>query len=91
MTDGAAPTLAALALLTSDQLRRIAEREPAAESVLLLRALREKRQASGLSEAEEALVHELVQSYDRAVLIRSRALLVLHQRGEDIAALLGQA
>jgi hypothetical protein len=91
MTDGATPTLAALALLSSDHLRRIAEREPAAESVLLLRGLREKREASGLSEAEEMLVRELVQSYDRAVLIRSRALLVLHQRGEDIADLLGQA
>ncbi len=88
VTEEAVPTLAALALLSSDELRRIAEREPAAESILLLRALRDKRQATGLTDAEEALARDLVHSYDRAVLIRSRALLLLHQRGEDIGALL---
>lgn len=90
-TEETVPTLAALALLPSDQLRRIAEREPAAESILLLRALREKRQTAGLTEAEEELARDLVHSYDRAVLIRSRALLLLHQRGEDIKALVDGA
>ena len=87
MTEEGVSTLTALALLSSDQLRRIAEREPAAESILLLRALRDKRQATGLTDDEEALARDLVHSYDRPVLIRSWALLLLHQRGEDIGAL----
>lgn len=89
--DEAVPTLAALALLGTEDLRQIAAREPAAESILLLRALREKRQTIGLSDAEEALVRDLLHSYDRAVLIRSRALLLLHQRGEDLSALVDGA
>ena len=87
MTEEAVPTLAALALLSSDELRRIAEREPAAESILLLRALRDKRQATGLTDDQDGLARDLVHSHDRAVLIHSRALLLLHQRGEDISAL----
>lgn len=89
--DDGVPTLDVLGLLQNEQLRQIAEREPAAESVLLLRALHQKRDTAGLTDDEEALARDLVQSYDRAVLVRSRALLLLHQRGEDISALVGGA
>jgi predicted solute-binding protein len=89
--DDGVPTLDVLGLLQNEQLRQIAEREPAAESVLLLRVLHQKRDTAGLTDDEEVLARDLVQSYDRAVLIRSRALLLLHQRGEDISALVGGA
>jgi hypothetical protein len=66
-------------------------RAPATESALLLEALSAKREERGLSGAEEELVADLIRRYDQAVLLRSRALLLLHQRGVDVRVLVGDA
>ena len=54
--------------------------------MLLLIALNEKRQRDGLTVAEESTVRQLIPHHDRAMLIRAKALALLHQRGEDVRA-----
>jgi plasmid stability protein len=81
--------LAALDSLDTDTLRQIVTRGAETEDVLLLVALNEKRQREGLKAAEQDVVRQLIRQHDRAVLIRAKALAVLHQRGEDISALTG--
>jgi hypothetical protein len=81
--------LAALDSLDTDTLRQIVMRGSETEDVLLLAALNEKRQREGLTAAEESVVRQLIRQYDRAVLIRAKALAVLHQRSEDVSGLVG--
>jgi hypothetical protein len=83
--------LASLELLDTDQLLAIVRRAPVVEDAAVLAALNEKRQTTRLTEAEEALVRDLVGRYDRAVLIRAKALALLHERGEDVHALIAGA
>jgi hypothetical protein len=81
--------LTALDSLDTGGLRQIVTRGAETEDVLLLAALNEKRQREGLTAAEESLVRQLIRQHDRAVLIRAKALAVLHQRGEDVSDLVG--
>ena len=46
-----------------------------------------KRQSEGLSEAEARTLAELVEHYERSMLIRARAAALLKQRGHDISGL----
>jgi plasmid stability protein len=85
------PSLEALNLLDSEALREVVAGAAAPESALLLGALSAKREQSGLTVEEEELVSDLIRRYDRAVLLRSRALLLLHQRGVDVSAIIGEA
>jgi hypothetical protein len=57
--------------------------------VRLLTTLNEQRERDGLTEGEEVVVRESIRQCDRAVLIRSKALALLQQRGEDISTLVG--
>ncbi|MCC6629965.1 MAG: hypothetical protein IT340_21520 [Chloroflexi bacterium] len=91
LPDDLAVLLDAFALLDSSRLREIAARSPATEDAAVLAALTEKRAASGLTPAEEQLVQDLIERADRAVLVRAKALALLHARGEDIRALTGAA
>lgn len=91
LPDDLAALLAALTLLDSAHLHQLAQRAPAAEDATILAALRDKRQMSGLTPDEERLILDLIQRYDRAVLVRAKALAVLHERGEDIRTLVGAA
>jgi hypothetical protein len=52
--------------------------------------LRAKRRRSGLTLAEWQRRDELMRQYDRGILIRSRAMLLLKERGHDISVLLEQ-
>jgi hypothetical protein len=81
--------LTALDSLDTGGLRQIVTRGAETEDVLLLAALNEKRQREGLTAAEESVVRQLIRQHDRAVLIRAKALAVLHQRGEDVSDLVG--
>lgn len=47
-----------------------------------------KRQRTGLSDVEKQRLASLMHLYEKALLIRSHALLLLKQRGHDIAPLL---
>ena len=51
-------------------------------------ALHFKQQREGLTAAEKHRLAALMHQYEKALLIRSHALLLLKERGEDIASLL---
>ena len=51
-------------------------------------ALHFKRQREGLTDAEKQRLAGLMHRYEKALLIRSHALLLLKQRGQDITPLL---
>jgi hypothetical protein len=51
-------------------------------------ALHFKQQRGGLTEAEKHRLAGLMHRYEKALLIRSHALLILKERGKDIAPLL---
>jgi plasmid stability protein/uncharacterized protein YnzC (UPF0291/DUF896 family) len=50
-----------------------------------LQSLNNKRQREGLTEAEARKVNELAHEYERVVLLRSQAIGLLKERGEDIS------
>ncbi|RRR71711.1 MAG: hypothetical protein EI684_11140 [Candidatus Viridilinea halotolerans] len=53
-----------------------------------LNELNAKCQREGLSETEERESEKLVRQYERAMLLRAQAAVLLQQRGHDIASLL---
>ncbi len=57
------------------------------ESSARLEALHIKRQAEGLTEAEEEATERLVREYERAMLVRAHALKLLQERGRDVSEL----
>ena len=58
-----------------------------AEKSAQLELLHFKRQREGLSETEARTLAELVQQYERAMLIRARAVAILKLRGHDLSGL----
>ena len=58
-----------------------------AEAAARLEALHIKRQKKGLSETEARTLAELVQQYERSMLIRARAAAILKLRGHDLSGL----
>jgi plasmid stability protein len=80
--------LTSLALLDDEALRRAAcsrlENEAAAE----LEALHFKQQRQDLTDAEMQRRGELIQQYERAMLVRAQATALLRQRGHDVSTLL---
>jgi len=58
-----------------------------AEKSAQLEVLHIKRQRKGLSETEARTLAELVQQYERAMLIRARAVAILKLRGYDLSGL----
>jgi hypothetical protein len=89
--DDLAPALEALDRLATDQLWALVRSRAASEEATVLAALNDKRQAQGLTAAETTLAHELSGRYDRAVLLRAKALALLHQRGVDVRPLVDGA
>jgi hypothetical protein len=55
-----------------------------------MQSLQFKRQREGLSGDERALEVALAREYDRRMLIRSKALLLLKQRGHDVTELVSR-
>lgn len=82
-----APALEALDRLATDQLWALMRGRAATEEATVLAALNDKRQTQGLTAAETRLARELSGRYDRAVLLRAKALALLRQRGEDVRPL----
>jgi len=58
-----------------------------AEKSTQLELLHFKRQREGLSETEARTLSELVQQYERSMLIRARAAAILKLRGHDLSGL----
>ncbi len=83
--------LSPLALLDDEALRRAAHSHLSAEAAARMENLHLKRQREGLSEAEEQALDSLVRQYERAMLVRAQAAVLLKQRGQDISDILPSA
>ncbi len=87
---GIADVLSPLALLDDDALWRSARSHLAAESAAELEALHLKRQREGLIETEAETATGLVRQYERAMLVRAQAAVLLKGRGYDVACLVAK-
>jgi plasmid stability protein len=86
-----AAAISPLALLDDESLWRAARSCLPAEVTAQLEDLHRERQRRGSSDAEAETLAGLVRQYERALLVRSQAIALLHQRGHDVSQLLGAA
>lgn len=82
-----AEAIQGLVVLDDAALWRAARSRLAAAKAERLEALHIKRQAVGLSESETNTLRALVKEYERSILVRSQAALILRQRGYDVLGL----
>jgi hypothetical protein len=82
-----AETIAALHLLSDEELWRAARQRLAAEKSAEIEELHHKRQRGGLSASELEALATLMKEYTRIMLVRSRSAALLKQRGHDVSEL----
>jgi plasmid stability protein len=80
-------TLAQLTLLKDDDLWQAARSHLAPEVAAELEALNRKRQREGLTEAETERAADLLQQFERSMLVGARAAALLKERGHDVIGL----
>jgi uncharacterized protein (DUF433 family) len=78
----------ALAWLDTPTLWQVIQRGAETEEGLLLRALHEQQQSEP-PQVADGVRNALIAQYDRAVLIRAKAIVLLQQRGEDVSEIIG--
>ena len=86
-----AAAVADLELLDDDALWRAARTRLDSEQSAQMEALHIKRQAEGLSVAEEQTLSGLVFCYERSMLVRAQPAALLKARGHDVSSLLHPA
>ncbi len=79
--------LAPLDLLDDGALWQAARSHLPGEAAEEMEALHRKRQRAGLTPSEAERLTHLVQQYERYMLVRAQAALLLQQRGHNISAL----
>jgi hypothetical protein len=79
--------IAGLEHLDDETLWRAARGHLAAETARRMEKLHRKRQREGLTGAEARALSEFVRQYERAMLIRARAAVLLKRRGFDVSEL----
>lgn len=80
--------LAQLASLDDAALWQAARSRMPTDAADRLQALNLKRQREGLDEAEQRESDQLVDQYERAMLLRAQAAALLKQRGHNVSSLL---
>jgi plasmid stability protein len=83
--------LDSLAALDDATLLRLSHSQPTVEDGILFQALIEKRRQIGLSVAEEQWLADLGERHDRVMVLRARAVALLHDRGVDVAERVARA
>ncbi len=76
--------LDSLTILDDETLWRVSHSQPPVEDGVVLQALIEKRRGGGLTPGEEHWLAELGERHDRVMVLRARAIALLHQRGADV-------
>jgi len=76
-----------LSLLDDEALWQAARSHLPKEATEQLESLHLKRQREGLTETESQTLAGLVRQYERAMLVRSQAAVLLKQRGHDVSNL----
>jgi hypothetical protein len=82
---------AVLSTLDDDTLWQVSHSQPTAEDGILLQALIDKRRRRGLTPAEEQWLAELGERHDRVMVLRAKAVALLHQRGVDVSERVARA
>ena len=82
-----ASDLAQMAFMTDAELWQAAQTELPLQDSAKMQALMFKRQREGLTTAEEREAKRLAHRADRTMLVRSRAAVLLLDRGHDISSL----
>lgn len=82
-----AEDLARLDTMSDEDLWQAAGSRLSETEAVQLEVLHAERQKEGLSESESRTLAELVEQYERSMLIRARAAALLKQRGHDISGL----
>jgi hypothetical protein len=88
MTPELEQMLDGMALLDDEALWRAARNDLARQASEERRRLRAKRERKGLSDAEKQRMGDLLDQYERGILIRAEAAALLKQRGHDVDVLL---
>jgi plasmid stability protein len=82
-----ADDLAQMAFMTDAELWQAAQTELPLQDSAKMQALMFKRQREGLTTAEEREAKRLAHRADRTMLVRSRAAVLLQDRGHDVSSL----
>jgi len=77
--------------LDDDTLTRVSYSQPSVDDGILLAALVEKRRRDGLNPLEERWLAELGERHDRVMVLRAKAVALLHERGVDVAERIARA
>lgn len=80
-------SLKQLVFLTDDELWQAARTKVSTEDSERMQAMLLKQQREGLTPEEETEIEHLVHHYDRTMLIRAQAAVLLKERGHDISDL----
>ena len=88
LPDALASAVANMELLDDEALWRAARTRLDPDQSVQMEALHIKRQSAGLSAFEEQTLEGLVVRYERSMLVRSRAAVLLKTRGHDVSSLL---
>jgi plasmid stability protein len=91
LPDDLATAVSQLVLLPDDALWRAARSHLSSKAATRLETLHLKRQREGLDEPEAQELAGLVRQYERAMLVRARAVALLAERGYDVSALRANA
>jgi len=83
--------IASLATLDDAALWQAARTRLAPDAADQLEQLHFKQQREGLTDAEQQAVDQLVQQYERVMLVRAQAAALLQQRGHNVSSLLQAA
>lgn len=74
-----------LVLLDDESLKRAARSHLSSEAAAQMENLHIKRQREGLTDADEQMLAGLVRQYERAMLVRAQATVLLKERGFDVS------
>jgi hypothetical protein len=89
LPDALSLELAGLEHLDDEALWEAARSRLAATMARRTEKRHHKRQREGLTETEARTLADLVRQYERAMLIRAQAAVLLKQRGHDVSKLVG--
>lgn len=83
--------LSALNTFDDDTLWQVSHSQPTVEDGIFLQILVDKRRRSGLTPAEQQWLAELGERHDRVMVLRAKAVALLHQRGVDVSERVARA
>ena len=83
--------LNALTTLDDDILWQVSHSQPTVEDGILFHALVDTRKLRGLTAAEEQFLAELGERHARVMVLRAKAVALLHQRGVDVSERVARA